>query len=83
MAIDVIREDFLVLRLSCPVRKGRWGKKRFFSNLLRSRERSLSPSYDYAKRTSDCDERRVRYLILTDFVQERYVIYDSWLLPLV
>ena len=72
MAIDVIREDFLVLRLSCPVRKGRWG-----------RERSLSPSYDYAKRTSDCDERRVRYLILTDFVQERYVIYDSWLLPLV
>ena len=49
---------------------------------MRSRERSLSPSYDYAKRTSDCDERRVRYLILTDFVQERYVIYDSWLLPL-
>ena len=41
---------------------------------MRSRERSLSPSYDYAKRTSDCDERRVRYLILTDFVQERYVI---------
>ena len=49
---------------------------------MRSRERSLSPSYDYAKRTSDCDERRVRCLILTDFVQERYFIYDSWLLPL-
>ena len=49
---------------------------------MRSRERTLSPSYDYAKRTSDCDERRVRYLILTDFVQERYFIYDSWLLPL-
>ena len=47
-----------------------------------SRERTLSPSYDYAKRTSDCDERRVRYFILTDFVQERYFIYDSWLLPL-
>lgn len=49
---------------------------------MRSRERTLSPSYDYAKRTSDCDERRVRYLILTDFVQECYFIYDSWLLPL-
>ena len=49
---------------------------------MRSRERTLSPSYDYAKRTSDCDERRVRCLILTDFVQERYFIYDSWLLPL-
>lgn len=49
---------------------------------MRSRERTLSPSYDYAKRTSDCDERRVRYFILTDFVQERYFIYDSWLLPL-
>lgn len=32
---------------------------------------------------SDCDERRLRCLILTDFVQERYFIYDSWLLPLV
>ena len=49
---------------------------------MRSRERTLSPSYDYVKRTSDCDERRVRCLILTDFVQERYFIYDSWLLPL-
>lgn len=49
---------------------------------MRSRERTLSPSYDYAKRTSDYDERRVRRLILTDFVQERYFIYDSWLLPL-
>lgn len=49
---------------------------------MRSRERTLSPSYDYAKRTSDCDERRVRCLTLTDFVQERYFIYDSWLLPL-
>ena len=48
---------------------------------MRSRERPLSSSYDYAKRTSDCDERRVRYFILTDFVQERYFIYDSWLLP--
>ena len=49
---------------------------------MRSRERTLSPSYDYAKRTSDCDEKRVQCLILTDFVQERYFIYDSWLLPL-
>ena len=49
---------------------------------MRIRERTLSSSYDYAKRTSDCDERRVRCLILTDFVQERYFIYDSWLLPL-
>ncbi|WP_302171762.1 hypothetical protein [uncultured Streptococcus sp.] len=24
----------------------------------------------------------MRYFILTDFVQERYFIYDSWLLPL-
>ena len=30
MAIDVIREDFLVLRLSCPLRKERWGKKVLF-----------------------------------------------------
>ena len=64
-------------RISCfkvelSIEKRKMGQKRFFSNLLRSRERTLSPSYDYVKRTSDCDERRVRCLILTDFVQERY-----------
>ena len=36
--IDVIREDFLVLRLSCPLRKGRSGKKVLFQPVEEQRK---------------------------------------------
>jgi len=36
MAIDVIREDFLVL--SCPLRKGRWSKKVLFQSVEEQRK---------------------------------------------
>ena len=35
---DVIREDFLVLRLSCPLRNGRWSKKVLFQSVEEQRK---------------------------------------------